>query len=58
MAVRVFVNPQDHPCQIIKTGPGRQVILAAAMLTSWSALTGVVNLDAAQKVSNTYLLYY
>ena len=49
--LRVYWKAQDLLNWVVKAAPGRQVIVAVRLSTSWAALAGVANLDAAQEVS-------
>ena len=49
--LRAFWKAQDPLRQMVKGVPGRRIVLAVRLSTSWAASTGVANLDAAQEVS-------
>ena len=56
--IRVFLKAKDPPRWFHEASLGLQIVLAVCLFTSWAALHGAANLDAAKEVSKTKLLWY
>ena len=51
LAIEGVLEPQNHPRQICKPVPSRQIVLVVCNTTSSAASTGVANLEAAPEVA-------